>query len=219
MINDYIGSRAIFVRMDKVGVLLISGGVESVTLLAQLVDGGDPLQALFIDYGQRAAKLERQAAESACARVGIELVAFDLAGVGEQFRNVQQRKAHIPLPHRNLVALALGLSYATTLESARLYLAANREDTSAYASSSHLFLAQFRVLAGVLGNVQLLTPLVGLSKAEIINRGHALGVDYASTYSCMLGYAVHCGRCAQCMHRKAAFHEAGFDEPADFYRA
>lgn len=204
--------------MNGAGVLLISGGVESVTLLAQLVDAGEPLQALFIDYGQRAAKLERQAAEGACARLGVELVTFDFASVGEQFRNVQSKKAHIPMPHRNLVALALGLSYATTLESTRLYLAANREDTTAYASSSHLFIAQFRAMTAVLGAVQLATPFIGLAKSEIINRGVALGVDYPSTYSCMLGYAVHCGRCAQCHHRKAAFHEAGFDEPADFYR-
>ena len=157
--------------MDRAGVLLISGGVERVTLLAQLVEAGEPVQALFIDYGQRAAKLERQAVEGACARWGVELVGFDLASLGDQFRNVQQRKAHIPLPHRNLVALALGVSYATTLESTRLYLAANREDTTAYPSSSHMFLS------------------------------------------------VHCGRCAQCVRRKAAFHAAGCEEPADFYRA
>lgn len=203
---------------NQAGVLLISGGVESVTLLAQLVDAGEPLQAVFIDYGQRAAKLERQAADSACTRWGVELVVFDFASVGEQFRNVQRRKAHIPMPHRNLVALALGLSYATTLESTRVYLAANREDTAAYPSSSHFFLSQFRVMAGILGDVQLLTPFIDLSKAEIVNRGFGFGVDYADTYSCMLGYDVHCGRCAQCVRRKAAFHEAGFEEPADFYR-
>lgn len=205
--------------MDKASIALVSGGVESVTLLAEIVDRGEQVQALFVDYGQRAARYERHAAESHCMRLGVELVAFDLASVGEQFRNVQQKKAHVPLPHRNLVALSLGLSYATNLGSTRLYLAANREDTSAYPSSSHLFLSQFRVLTGVLGAVQLVTPYVDYWKAEIVNRGVELGIDYATTYSCMLGYPLHCGRCTQCVRRKAAFHEAGFEEPAGFYRA
>ena len=204
--------------MESASVLLVSGGVESVTLLAQLAADGEPVQALFIDYGQRAAKPERAAAEGHCARLGVELVPLDLAQVGDVFRRGQERKAHVPLPHRNLVALSLGLSYATNLGARTLYLAANREDTVDHAASSHAFLAQFRLVAGLLGDVRLATPYVGYSKAEIVARGMGLGVDYATTYSCLLGYPLHCGRCPQCMKRQAAFHEAGYEEPAGFYR-
>lgn len=207
-----------FGPMDKAGILLISGGVESVTLLADRIDAGESIQAVFIDYGQRAAALEREAAENHCERLGVELVALDLASAGEQFRNVQGRKPHLPMPHRNLVALSLGLSYATSLGSSRLYLAANHEDASAYPSASHIFLTQFRVLAGILGEVKLLTPFIDQAKAEVIARGIELGIDYATAYSCMLGYPVHCGRCVQCTARKAAFRRAGIDEPAGFYR-
>lgn len=203
----------------SIGIVLLSGGIESVTVLHQLVQAGEPAQALFIDYGQRAAPQERAAAEGAAMRLGVELVALDLARVGETFRRGQERKLHVPLPHRNLVALSLGLSYATSLGANRLYLAANRDDTMEYAAASHAFLAQFRLICGLLGDVELRTPLVGLSKTEIIQRGVELGVDYEATYSCLLGYPVHCGRCPQCMKRRAAFHEAGFEEPAGFYRA
>jgi 7-cyano-7-deazaguanine synthase len=205
--------------MESASVLLLSGGVESVTLLHQLADAGETLQALFIDYGQRAAAHERAAAEGHCARLGVELVPLDLAQVGDVFRRGQERKAHVPLPHRNLVALSLGVSYATNLGAGRLYLAANQQDTMDYASSSHAFLAQFRLMCGLLAEVQLATPLIGLTKTEIVARGMSLGVDYATTYSCLLGYPLHCGRCPQCVKRREAFHEAGYEEPEGFYRS
>lgn len=205
--------------MESASVLLLSGGVESVTLLHQLAAQGEVVQGLFIDYGQRAAAHERAAAAAHCGQLGVELVPLDLARVGDVYRRGQERKAHVPLPHRNLVALALGLSYATNLGAHRLYLAANQQDTVDHASSSHAFLAQFRLMAGLLGDVQLATPLVGLTKSEIVARGASLGVDYATTYSCLLGYPSHCGRCPQCTKRRAAFHEAGYAEPEDFYRS
>ena len=205
--------------MDSASVLLLSGGVESATLLHQLAQGGEQMQGLFVDYGQRGAGEERRAAAAQCEPLGVELVQLDLARVGPTFRRGQERKAHVPLPHRNLVVLSLGLSYATNLGARRLYLAANRDDTREYPSSSHTFLAQFRLLAGLLGEVELRTPYLDLSKADVVRRGLELGVDFDATYSCLLGYPVHCGRCPQCAKRRAAFREAGVAEPAGFYRA
>jgi 7-cyano-7-deazaguanine synthase len=205
--------------MESASILLLSGGVESTTLLAQLADAGEPVQALFIDYGQRGAVEERRASETHCGRLGVELVVLDLARVGATFRRGQDRKAHVPLPHRNLVALSLGLSYGANLGAKRLYLALNREDTTEYPSSSHAFLAQFRLICGLLGDVDLRSPYLDFAKADVIRRGIELGVDYDSTYSCLLGYAVHCGRCPQCLKRRDAFRAAGLEEPAGFYRA
>ena len=204
--------------MESASVLLLSGGVESATLLHQLAQGGEQVQGLFVDYGQRGAGEERRAAASQCEPLGVELVQLDLSRVGATFRRGQERKAHVPLPHRNLVALSLGLSYATNLGARRLYLAANRDDTREYPSSSHAFLAQFRLLAGLLGEVELRTPYLDLSKADVVRRGVELGVDFDTTYSCLLGYPVHCGRCPQCAKRRAAFRDAGVEERAGFYR-
>jgi 7-cyano-7-deazaguanine synthase len=205
--------------MESASILLLSGGVESTTLFAQLADAGEPVQGLFIDYGQRGAGEERRAAETHCGRLGVELVALDLARVGATFRRGQDRKAHVPLPHRNLVALSLGLSYAANLGAKRLYLAANRADTTEYPSSSHAFLAQFRLICGLLGDVELRAPYLDFAKADVIRRGIELGVDYDTTYSCLLGYPVHCGRCPQCLKRRDAFRAAGLEEPVGFYRA
>ncbi len=204
--------------MEAANVVLLSGGVGSVTLVHALAADGVPIQALFLDYGQRGARLERVAAEYHCEPQGVELVALDLSSLGERFRNVQIRKANIPLPHRNLVALSIGLSFAANLGARKLYLALTREDTLTLPSSSHAFLAQFRLLCGLLGDVQLATPFVDLSRAEVIRRGGKLGVDFAATYSCMVGQPVHCGRCRQCIGRREAFREASVEEPQDFYR-
>jgi 7-cyano-7-deazaguanine synthase len=207
-----------YLAMDAANVVLLSGGVDSVALMHALAETGEPIQALFIDYGQRGARHERVAAEHFCEPLGVELIRFDLASVGETFRNVQARKAHVPLPHRNLVALALGVSYAANLGACKLYLAITREDTLAYPSASHPFLAQFRLLMGLIGNVGLATPYIDLSKAEVVRRGEEIGIDFSMAYSCMVGQPIHCGRCRQCLTRRAAFREAGLEESADFYR-
>jgi 7-cyano-7-deazaguanine synthase len=204
--------------MESANVVLLSGGVDSVTLVHSLAADGVPIQALFLDYGQRGARLERVASEYHCDPQGVELITLDLSSLGEPFRNVQARKANIPLPHRNLVALSVGLSFAANLGAGRLFFALTREDTLATPCSSHAFLAQFRLLSGLLGDVQLATPFVDMSKADVIRRGEKLGIDYAATYSCMVGQPVHCGRCRQCIGRREAFREASVDEPLDFYR-
>lgn len=204
--------------MDSANVLLLSGGVDSVTLLYKLAESGVPVQALFLDYGQRGARHERIAAEFFCEPLGVEVVPLDLAQIGERFRSIQSRKAHIPLPHRNLVALSIGLSYAANLGARRLFIALTKEDTLAMPSASHPFLAQFRLMCGLLGETQLATPFVDEGKADVIRQGIALGIDYSSAYSCMVGQPVHCGRCRQCITRREAFREAGIEEAADFYR-
>jgi 7-cyano-7-deazaguanine synthase len=198
------------------GVLLLSGGVESVTLLHER--RAEALRAVFIDYGQRSARAERDAAQWQCAAAGVELVALDMHAVGEAFRADQSQKWHVPLPHRNLVALSVGLSYATQMQARTLYLALNAEDTQAYPSASAAFVATFQQVARTLGEVALLTPFAALSKAQIITRGGRLGVDYRHTYSCLLGHARQCGRCPQCYKRRAAFAEAGVVEPPETYR-
>ena len=199
-------------------VILLSGGIESSTLL-HMQYGQNELHPLFIDYGQRAGEQEFSAAQQQCARLGLQLKKLDMAQTGHDFRAGQSKKLHVPLPHRNLVALSLGLSYATQIGAGRLMLALNLEDTLAYPSASTAFITKFQEMADVLGSVEIATPLAALSKAQIIRQGTALGMDYAQTYSCLLGYPQHCGQCPQCLHRREAFRQAGEQEPAGFYRA
>ncbi|QKT03259.1 7-cyano-7-deazaguanine synthase [Ectothiorhodospiraceae bacterium 2226] len=197
-------------------LLLLSGGVESATLLYTLRDAAP--RALFLDYGQRAAARERAASEALCARVGAALVALDLAAVGERFRRDQSKKLHVPIPHRNLIALSLGLSYAEQCGARRLALGLNRDDRDAYASAGDDFIARFRALAQTLSpQVAVVTPLIAWDKAEVVRRGEALGVPWSLTYSCLLGYADPCGACPQCSKRRAAFAAAGVAEPGVRY--
>lgn len=199
-------------------VILLSGGIESSTLL-HMQHRQDELHPVFIDYGQRAAEQEFRSAQQQCARLGLQLKKLDMAQTGHDFRAGQSKKLHVPLPHRNLIALSLGLSYATQIGAGRLMLALNLEDTLAYPSASTQFIAKFQDMANVLGSIEIATPLAASSKSQIIRQGMALGVDYTQTYSCLLGYPLHCGQCPQCLHRREAFRQAGEQEPADFYRA
>lgn len=188
-------------------VLLLSGGIESSVLLAR--EAHYSVSPLFIDYAQRAAKREYQAALAQCERHGLGLRRVDLSRLGDAFRAGQERKLHVPLPHRNLVALALGLSFAANIGATRLLLALNREDTSAYVSASAAFINRFSALAQTLGDFAVETPLVTLSKAEAIAEGKRQNVDFAQTWSCLLGHATPCRRCNQCRSRAAAFAAAG----------
>lgn len=197
-------------------VLLLSGGVESATLLHE--HRAEDLRAVFIDYGQRAARAEHAAARWQCDAAGVNLIGLDMHAVGEAFRAGQSQKWHVPLPHRNLVALSVGLSFATQVQAHRLYLALNAEDASAYPSASNDFVAAFQAMARALGDVALITPYATLDKAQVIVRGGQLGVDYRHTYSCLLGHPKHCGRCPQCLKRRAAFAEVGAVEPPETYR-
>lgn len=199
------------------GILLLSGGVESTTLLHEALGAGD--RALFLDYAQRAAAREWAAARAQCERGRVPLVRLDLAGAGEAFREGRVLRPHVPLPHRNLTALALGLSYAVHAGAHAVYLAVNQDDAKAYPSAGAPFLAAFRALALTLAPIEIATPYAQLSKAEVIGHGLARGADYALTYSCLLGHARHCGRCPQCRKRRQAFLEAGAREPDGFYES
>lgn len=190
-------------------VLLLSGGVESSVLLAMEAPAVMPV---FIDYAQRAAKREYAAAQAQCRRLGLELRRLDVSQVGDGIRATQTHKLHVPLPHRNLVALALGLSYATAVGASRLLLALNREDQQAYPSAAAEFVSAFAALAAKLGAVMLETPIAHLGKAQVVAEGARLNIDFSQTWSCLLDYAMPCRRCSQCRNRAAAFDAARIDD-------
>ena len=204
---------------EGASVLLASGGVESTALLYQEHAAGRRLRALWIDYGQRAARYERACVEFHCEGLRIPVTRLNLGTLGAVFRAEATHDFHVPLPHRNLVALAVGFSFASTIGARALLLALNREDTQDYASAGAAFLAQWRALGATLEpRIETETPLIALTKAEVVRAGEALGIAWQHTYSCLLGHALHCGRCPQCRKRRAAFAAAGVPEPAEFYR-
>jgi 7-cyano-7-deazaguanine synthase len=195
-------------------LILASGGVETATLLHQAAAAGDRVQGVFLDYGQRPADMERRGARAQCRATGAPLECLDMAGLASAFQGEDERQYHIPLPHRNLVALALGLSLADKRAADRLWVGLTADDGAVSPSASAPFLHRFAELAAELGPVAVEAPLLSLSKAAVVGEGLALGVDFGRTYSCLLGYAQPCGSCPQCRKRAAAFAAAGLAEPA-----
>lgn len=200
-------------------VVLLSGGIDSSVLLRRLAAEGRELEPLFVDYGQRARWQELEAARWQCHALRLELKTLDMATVGEAFRAGEARKHHVPIPHRNLVALALGVAWADKARAGSIALAVNRDDAGDYPSAGAPFLAAFRAAAEALGPLRLDTPLAGHSKIEVIRLGAGLRVDFAHTYSCLLGHPRQCGRCPQCRKRRAAFTAAGLTEPVGLYQS
>ena len=194
-------------------LVLVSGGIESTVLLHRAWSQGEAPLAVLLDYGQRAAAMEREAAASQCRSLGLKLEVLDMSGVASVFHSGQDRHFHVPLPHRNLVALSLGLSLADKRGADRLLLGLNREDGTESASAGPGLMDDFGRLAERLGSVRVEAPLIGSTKAEIVAEGRELGVDFSGTYSCLLGYSRPCGKCPQCRKRRAAFAGAGLPEP------
>jgi 7-cyano-7-deazaguanine synthase len=220
---------------------LVSGGIDSATTLAIARREGFEAYALSIDYGQRhryELECARRVAE-ALGAVRHSVVRVDLRAVGgsalTDALEVPKDRAYedighgIPItyvPARNTVFLALALGYAEVVEAFDLFMGANAIDYSGYPDCRPEYLAQFERLAnlatkaGVEGRCifRVHAPLLQCTKAEIIQEGSRLGVDYALTLSCYDPDAEGraCGRCDSCRLRLKGFQEAGRKDPAEY---
>lgn len=188
-------------------VILLSGGVESTTLLHMLAPDHD-LAPLFIDYGQRNARQEKRAAQWQCDRLGLPLDIMPAARIGAFFRGDASLSRHVPIPHRNLVAAALAAAWAAQNRATAVYLGINRDDAAVDAASRPEFISLLRQSLHTL-QLHLHTPLAELDKSAIVQLGLTHQVDYRHTWSCLLGHARPCGQCPQCLKRQAAFVAAG----------
>lgn len=224
---------------SKKAVVLLSGGLDSATAMAIARSEGYEVYAMSFRYGQRhAIELEcaaRQAANSANEHrvVEIDLRAFGgsalTADIDVPKNNaVEDLTEEIPVtyvPARNTVFLSYALAWAEVLGANDIFIGVNALDYSGYPDCRPEFIASFEkmanlaTVAGVKGNaLRIHTPLINLSKAEIIKRGLDLGVDFAKTTSCYDpapdGRA--CGRCDSCLLRKKGFKDAGLSDPRPY---
>jgi 7-cyano-7-deazaguanine synthase len=220
----------------KRAIVLVSGGLDSATVLAMARAEGYACHALSFAYGQRhAAELEaaRQVVRSLGAVehrvIPIDLSAFGGSALTDPAIAVPEApSAGIPVtyvPARNTVFLALALAWAEVLGSRDIFIGVNAVDYSGYPDCRPEFIAAFESMAnlatkaGVEGErFRIHTPLIDLSKAEIIRRGTRLGVDYGITLSCYQPDAdgVACGRCDSCRLRLEGFRSAGLADPARY---
>lgn len=225
--------------MTDRAVVLVSGGLDSATTLAIAREQGFQCYALSVDYGQRH-RAELAAASRVAAVLGAveqRCMRVDLCGVGGSALTdptiavPEEPQAGIPItyvPARNTLMLALALGWAEVLEASRIFIGVNAVDYSGYPDCRPAFISAFERVAnlatkaGVEGTnaFGIETPLIDLTKAEIIRRGLALGVDFSLTVSCYQADASGraCGSCDSCRLRREGFRAAGVADPTRYYR-
>jgi 7-cyano-7-deazaguanine synthase len=222
--------------MNK-AVVLLSGGLDSATTLAIARSEGFECHALSLEYGQRH-HAELDAARSVTQSLGAKehrVVTLDLAQFGgsaltDETLSVPTSPGEgIPItyvPARNTIMLSIALAWAEVLSARDIFLGVNAVDYSGYPDCRPEYLAAFEKMAnlatkaGVEGkSLHIHAPLIYLSKADIIRKGMALGVDYGMTISCYQadkdGKA--CGQCDSCRLRRKGFEEAGIPDPTRYY--
>jgi 7-cyano-7-deazaguanine synthase len=221
---------------DERAVVLLSGGLDSATVLAMARAQGFQCYALSVHYGQRHS-VELDAAKRVAAALGAHehrIMGVDLAGIGGSALTdtslpiPESPTMDIPItyvPARNTLMLSLALGWAEVLGAADIFVGVNAVDFSGYPDCRPAFIAAFAALAkvatkaGVQGcPYRINAPLIEMSKAQIINTGIQLGVDYAATISCYQPEAsgMACGKCDACRLRAAGFAAAGVADPTRY---
>ena len=225
-------------------VLLLSGGVDSTTTAAIALHEGFDLHALSVRYGQRHA-VELEAARRVAEQLGIRrhvIVDLDLRAFGGSALTADvpvpkdtplaEIGARIPatyVPARNTIFLSLALAWAETLGARDIFFGANALDYSGYPDCRPEYLEAYARMADLAtrasveegARLRIHAPLLRLTKAEIVSRGVALGLDYGMTSSCYDPAAdgAACGRCEACILRLKGFAEAGLPDPARYQAA
>ena len=228
-------------KSAKRAVVLLSGGLDSATVLAMAKAEGYDCFVLSFDYGQRSVT-ELNAAKAIASSIGViehrvlRLNLEDFGGSALTDHSLHMPEAEtesipesgIPLtyvPARNTVFLSLALGWAEVLDADAIFIGVNAVDYSGYPDCRPEFIKAFEQMAalatrqGVEGApIRIKTPLIDLTKAEIIQAGVSLGLDYAQTVSCYqadeAGRA--CGRCDSCRLRSIGFKDAGIDDPTRY---
>ena len=217
----------------KRAVVLCSGGLDSTTILAVALDQGYECYSLAFDYGQRSSS-ELRAAKVVSEKLGAEdhkIIHLDLRAIGGSA--LTDDKIEVPLaetsgipvtyvPARNTVFLSIALGYAEVLEADAIFIGVNAVDYSGYPDCRPEYIHAYAEMAalatktGVEGKpIRIETPLVDLTKAEIIELGVSLNIDYSITVSCYQATesGEACGQCDSCRLRQQGFETAGILDP------
>lgn len=220
--------------MKRNAIVLYSGGLDSSTCLAMAANEGFSPCAISFSYGQRHS-YELQVAKANAAKLGAVqhlVVDFDLRLMGGSAltANIDVPKdgvgADIPVtyvPARNTIFLSFALGWAEVLGASDIYIGVNSLDYSGYPDCRPEYIAAYESMANLAtkagveqpGHFKIRTPLISMTKAEIIKSGIALGVDYGLTHSCYdpAPDNLSCGQCDSCRLRLKGFSEAGLNDP------
>lgn len=223
----------------KKAVVLLSGGLDSSTTAAIAKSEGYELYAVTFDYGQRHSR-ELESAIAVAEHLGVKdhiTIAFDMRGIGGSAltdnidvptgRSTEEMSEEIPVtyvPARNTIFLSFALAYAETVDAEDIFIGVSQVDYSGYPDCRSEFIEAFEktanlaTKAGVEGKskFRIRTPLIDLTKAQTIQKGLELGIDYSLTWSCYQGGERACGKCDSCLLRLAGFRDAGASDPLEY---
>ena len=213
-------------------VVLLSGGLDSVTVLHHMAATEQVVTALSFDYGAKHNARELPCAADQCSALRIPHRVVPLTFLAEAFKSdllksggkipdghyEEQTMKKTVVPFRNGVFLSLGTGYAESLGAEAVAIAAHAGDHTIYPDCREEFLGPMAqaMAKGTYAGIKLLRPFVSMDKAAIVRRGGELKIDYARTWSCYKGGLLHCGTCGTCIERREAFLNAGVPDPTPY---
>ena len=214
----------------KDSVIIVSGGLDSVTLLYDKAE--EIALAISFDYGQNHGARELPFAEYHCTKLGIPHIAVPLSFMHRYFKSslldgaeaipeghyAEENMKSTVVPFRNGIMLAIATGIAESHGLKRVYIDNHGGDHTIYPDCRPEFIRAMdgAATAGTFVNVRIEAPYTNITKADIVRRGTALDIDYSKTWSCYKGADLHCGKCGTCVERKEAFQEAGVNDPTEY---
>ena len=216
--------------MMKNGVIIVSGGMDSITLLYERKD--EIALGISFDYGSNHNAREIPFARMHCERLGIRHLVINLSFIHQYFKSSLLSSADkIPegsydddnmkstvVPFRNGIMLSIAVGIAESEGLKKVFIANHGGDHAIYPDCREEFIEAINAAsqAGTYEHVRILAPYTNITKTDIALRGKQLGIDYSETWSCYKGGEVHCGKCGTCVERKQALREAGLEDTTQY---
>lgn len=214
-------------------VVIFSGGMDSTTMLYALRAQGHELRCIGFDYGQRH-RVELEAAANIAALTNTPYQTIDLSSIGPVIAGQSSQvnpEVEVPdghyteesmkatvVPNRNMIMLSIAVAHAISIDFDAVAYGAHAGDHTIYPDCREVFVDAMKSVIGLCDwkKVELLTPYLHKSKAEIASEGHSLEVPFGQTWSCYKGGDTHCGTCGTCVERREAFELAKITDPTTY---
>lgn len=210
----------------KDSLIIVSGGMDSVTLLHEYKD--EIALAVTFDYGSNHAKKEIPMAQLHCERLGIKHIVIPLDFMHQYFKSSLLEGAQaIPeghyqdenmkstvVPFRNGIMLSIACGIAESNGLKKVMIANHGGDHAIYPDCRYEFVAAMSeaMTAGTYEGIAIVAPYTNITKTDVARHGKELGINYSETWSCYKGGDIHCGKCGTCVERKEALHDAGIED-------
>ena len=220
------------IKVDKIkAIIILSGGMDSTTLLYDIIAQGFMPYALSFNYGQRHFR-ELDVAKKTCDKLKVNHIIADISSINKLIGNnaltgdIDVPEGHYKdenmkvtvVPNRNAILLNLAIAYAISIGSEHVYYGAHIGDHSVYPDCRKVFVKAMQKVASLCHyyKIHLHAPYLEFSKSDIVRFGQDFGVDYLLTHTCYKGNMKACGKCGSCIERLEAFEKVGIKDPIEY---